>query len=61
MKASIHVTRRSFLRVAGVAGAAVLGFPAVLRAQAREIRVGHVRESTDVPFWGCESNPKHRH
>src|SRR5262245_65957273 len=42
MKASIHVTRRSVLRGAGVAGAAVLGFPAVLRAQAREIRVGHV-------------------
>jgi branched-chain amino acid transport system substrate-binding protein len=42
MKTSIHVTRRSFLRGAGVAGAAVLGFPVVLRAQAREIRVGHV-------------------
>jgi TAT (twin-arginine translocation) pathway signal sequence len=61
MNIPTHVTRRSFLGGAGVAGAAVLGFPAVLRAQTREIRVGHVRESTDVPFWGCESNPKHRH
>lgn len=61
MKRSTSVTRRSFVRSVGLTGAAVLGVPAVLRAQAREIRVGHVRESTDVPFWGCESNPKHRH
>jgi branched-chain amino acid transport system substrate-binding protein len=34
------VTRRTFLRAA--AGAATLGFPAVLRAQARELKIGHV-------------------
>ncbi len=42
MERSTHITRRSFVRGAGLAGAAVLGFPAVLRAQAREIKVGHV-------------------
>jgi branched-chain amino acid transport system substrate-binding protein len=42
MDRSTHVTRRSFVRGAGLAGAAVLGLPAVLRGQAREIRVGHV-------------------
>jgi branched-chain amino acid transport system substrate-binding protein len=36
-----RITRRSFLRAAGSAGAA-LGFPAVARAQAREIKVGHI-------------------
>jgi branched-chain amino acid transport system substrate-binding protein len=36
-----RITRRSFLRAAGSAGAA-LGFPAVVRAQGREIKVGHV-------------------
>src|SRR5262249_6519254 len=34
------LSRRTFLRAA--AGATVLGFPAVLRAQPREIRIGHV-------------------
>jgi len=34
------LSRRTFLRAA--AGAATLGFPAVLRAQARELRIGHV-------------------
>jgi len=33
-------SRRTFLRAA--AGAAALGFPAVLRAQARELRIGHI-------------------
>lgn len=35
------IGRRTFLTRA-VAGAAALGFPAVLRAQAREIKIGHV-------------------
>ncbi len=38
------VTRRAFLRTA--AGAAVVGFPAVLRAQPRELRIGHVHPTT---------------
>ena len=42
MDRSTHVSRRSFVRGAGLAGAAALGFPTVLRAQAREIKVGHV-------------------
>ena len=42
MHRSNPVTRRSFVRGAGLAGATVLGFPAILRGQAREIRVGHV-------------------
>lgn len=42
MDRSTHVSRRSFVRGAGLAGVAALGFPAVLRAQAREIKVGHV-------------------
>jgi branched-chain amino acid transport system substrate-binding protein len=36
------ITRRSVLRGAGLAGAAVLGVPTVLRGQAREVRIGHV-------------------
>ncbi|MBI4013452.1 MAG: ABC transporter substrate-binding protein [Candidatus Rokubacteria bacterium] len=35
------VSRRAFLQGAA-AGAAALGFPAVLRAQARELKVGHI-------------------
>jgi branched-chain amino acid transport system substrate-binding protein len=35
------IRRRTFLTGA-VAGAAALGFPAVLRAQAREVKIGHV-------------------
>jgi branched-chain amino acid transport system substrate-binding protein len=42
MHRSIPITRRSFVRGTGLAGAAVLGLPAVLRGQAREVRVGHV-------------------
>jgi len=42
MLTSTPVTRRRFVRDAGLAGAALLGFPAVTRAQAREVRVGHV-------------------
>jgi branched-chain amino acid transport system substrate-binding protein len=44
-----RVTRRTFLEsVAGVAGAAAgtLGFPAVVRGQAREIKVGHIHPLT---------------
>ena len=35
------VSRRTFLATAG-ASAAVAGFPAVLRAQAREVKVGYL-------------------
>jgi branched-chain amino acid transport system substrate-binding protein len=38
------LTRRTFLRA--TAGAAALGFPAVLRAQARELKIGHVHPTT---------------
>lgn len=34
--------RRTFLKGATAAGAAALGFPAVLRAQARELKIGHI-------------------
>lgn len=36
------VTRRTILGGAAIGGAAVLGFPAILRAQAREVKVGHI-------------------
>src|SRR5262249_60003070 len=36
-----RVTRRSFVVTSGAA-AAVAGFPAVLRAQAREVKVGYI-------------------
>jgi branched-chain amino acid transport system substrate-binding protein len=42
MKQTGRLTRRSFLGAAGAFGASALGFPAVLRAQAREIKVGHI-------------------
>ncbi|MGH7321364.1 MAG: ABC transporter substrate-binding protein [Candidatus Rokuibacteriota bacterium] len=42
MKRQTRVTRRTFLRGATVTGVAALGFPAVVRAQAREIKVGHI-------------------
>lgn len=37
-----HLARRTFLKGAAVTGAAAVGFPAVLRAQAREVKVGHI-------------------
>jgi branched-chain amino acid transport system substrate-binding protein len=37
-----RLTRRSFLGTAGAFGAGALGFPAVLRAQGREVKVGHI-------------------
>src|SRR5687768_11683944 len=42
MRQTGRLTRRSFLGTVGALGASALGFPAVLRAQAREIKVGHV-------------------
>jgi len=36
------LTRRSFLGRAALAGAATVGFPAVLRGQPREVKIGHV-------------------
>jgi branched-chain amino acid transport system substrate-binding protein len=42
MRQTGRLTRRSFLGAAGAVGASALGFPAVLRAQAREIKVGHI-------------------
>ena len=42
MRQTGRLTRRSFLGTAGAIGASALGFPAVLRAQAREIKVGHI-------------------
>ena len=42
MRQTGRLTRRSFLGAAGALGAGALGFPAVLRAQAREIKVGHI-------------------
>jgi len=50
MDRSTHVSRRSFVRGAGLAGAAVLGVPTLLRAQAREIKVGHVARVAQLPF-----------
>src|SRR5499425_1207012 len=38
---SAHVSRRAFIEAAGTA-AAVAGFPALLRAQAREVKVGYI-------------------
>jgi len=40
-KRSGHVSRRAFLKVGGVA-VATAGFPAVLRAQTREVKVGYI-------------------
>ena len=42
MRQTGRLTRRSFLGAAGALGAGALGFPAVLRAQAREVKVGHI-------------------
>ena len=42
MTTSPALSRRRFLAETALAGTAVLGFPAVLRAQAREIKVGHI-------------------
>jgi branched-chain amino acid transport system substrate-binding protein len=42
MRQTGRLTRRVFLGTAGALGATVLGFPAVLRAQPREIKVGHI-------------------
>jgi len=44
---SLQLSRRNFLKTTGVvAGAAALGFPAVLRAQPREIKIGAVHPVT---------------
>ena len=37
-----RLTRRSFLGATAALGAGALGFPAVSRAQAREVKVGHI-------------------
>lgn len=42
MTTSTWLSRRTFLRGTAAAGAAALGFPAGLRAQPREIKVGHI-------------------
>ncbi|MBI2467407.1 MAG: ABC transporter substrate-binding protein [Candidatus Rokubacteria bacterium] len=42
MSTLMPLHRRTFLQGAAAAGAAALGFPAVLRAQPREIKVGHI-------------------
>ncbi len=42
MTTSTRLSRRTFLRGTAAAGAAALGFPAGLRAQPREIKVGHI-------------------
>jgi branched-chain amino acid transport system substrate-binding protein len=42
MRQTDRLTRRSFLGAAGAVSAGALGFPAVLRAQGREIKVGHI-------------------
>ncbi len=42
MKRQTRWTRRTFLRGATVSGVAALGFPTLVRAQAREIKVGHI-------------------
>jgi branched-chain amino acid transport system substrate-binding protein len=42
MRQTGRLTRRTFLGAAGAVGAGALGFPAVLRAQGQEIKVGHV-------------------
>jgi branched-chain amino acid transport system substrate-binding protein len=42
MRQTARLTRRSFLAAAGAFGASALGFPALLRAQAGAIKVGHI-------------------
>jgi branched-chain amino acid transport system substrate-binding protein len=42
MTQASRLTRRSFLGAVGAFGAGALGFPSVLRAQGREVKVGHI-------------------
>jgi branched-chain amino acid transport system substrate-binding protein len=42
MTQASRLSRRSFLGAAGAFGAGALGFPTVLRAQGREVKVGHI-------------------
>lgn len=42
MTTGTTLSRRTFLRGAAATSATVLGFPAVVRGQAREIKIGHV-------------------
>ncbi len=42
MTQASRFSRRSFLGAAGAFGAGALGFPTVLRAQGREVKVGHI-------------------